>query len=160
MKTFKEKVAVITGAGSGMGRYLAVLLAKDGADVCICDVNKETLDETAEMIRKYNSISVNKKVTPELKYFSILFKNFFQKYGSLLGLFQESKKEFLNGLNLLLLKSKKIKITEIEKKIEDRNNARKLKDYNISDKIRDELLVLGIEIKDNKDGKTSWSVKV
>ena len=113
-----------------------------------------------EMIRKFNSISVNKKVTPELKYFSILFKNFFQKYGSLLGLFQESKKEFLNGLNLLLLKSKKIKITEIEKKIEDRNNARKLKNYNISDKIRDELLVLGIEIKDNKDGKTSWSVKV
>ena len=113
-----------------------------------------------EMIRKFNSISVNKKVTPELKYFSILFKNFFQKYGSLLGLFQESKKEFLNGLNLLLLKSKKIKITEIEQKIEDRNNARKLKDYNISDKIRDELLVLGIEIKDNKDGKTSWSVKV
>ena len=113
-----------------------------------------------EMIRKFNSISVNKKVTPELKYFSILFKNFFQKYGSLLGLFQESKKEFLNGLNLLLLKSKKIKITEIEKKIEDRNNARKLKDYNISDKIRNELLVLGIEIKDDKDGKTSWSVKV
>ena len=113
-----------------------------------------------EMIRKFNSISVNKKVNPELKYFSILFKNFFQKYGSVLGLFQESKKEFLNGLNLLLLKSKKIKITEIEQKIEDRNNARKLKDYNISDKIRDELLVLGIEIKDNKDGKTSWSVKV
>ena len=54
MKTFKEKVAVITGAGSGMGRYLAVLLAKDGADVCICDVNQETLDETAEMLRKYN----------------------------------------------------------------------------------------------------------
>ena len=39
MKSFKEKVAVITGAGSGMGRYLAVLLAKDGADVCVCDVN-------------------------------------------------------------------------------------------------------------------------
>ena len=36
-----------------MGRYLAVLLAKDGADVCICDVNQETLDETAEMLRKY-----------------------------------------------------------------------------------------------------------
>ena len=52
MKTFKDKVAVITGAGSGMGRYLAVLLAKDGADVCICDVNQETLDETAQMLRK------------------------------------------------------------------------------------------------------------
>lgn len=54
MKTFKEKVAVITGAGSGMGRYLAILLAKDGADVCVCDVNETTLNETVSMLRKYN----------------------------------------------------------------------------------------------------------
>ena len=54
MKTFKDKVAVITGAGSGMGRYLAILLAKDGADVCVCDVNEETLNETVEMLRQYN----------------------------------------------------------------------------------------------------------
>ena len=54
MKSFKDKVAVITGAGSGMGRYLAVLLAKDGADVCVCDVNEETLQETVEILRKYN----------------------------------------------------------------------------------------------------------
>ena len=54
MKTFKDKVAVITGAGSGMGRYLAVLLAQDGADVCVTDVNEETLNETVEMLRKYN----------------------------------------------------------------------------------------------------------
>ena len=54
MKTFRDKVAVITGAGSGMGRYLAILLAKDGADVVVCDVNQETLNETVEMLRKYN----------------------------------------------------------------------------------------------------------
>lgn len=54
MKSFKEKVAVITGAGSGMGRYLAILLARDGADVCVCDVNEKTLNETVIMLRKYN----------------------------------------------------------------------------------------------------------
>ena len=54
MKIFKEKVAVITGAGSGMGRYLAILLARDGADVCVCDVNEKTLNETVIMLRKYN----------------------------------------------------------------------------------------------------------
>ena len=61
MKTFKGKVAVITGAGSGMGRYLAVLLAQDGADVCVCDVNEETLNETVEMLRPY-SVSVSSQV--------------------------------------------------------------------------------------------------
>ena len=46
MKSFSKKVAVITGAGSGMGRYLAVLLAKAGANVAICEINQTTLAET------------------------------------------------------------------------------------------------------------------
>ena len=49
MRTFNDKVAVITGAGSGMGRYLAILLAQDGADVCVPDVNEETLNETVQI---------------------------------------------------------------------------------------------------------------
>ena len=61
MKSFREKVAVITGAGSGIGRYLAVLLAKDGADVCVCDVNEKTLGETVAMLRKYN-VSVSSHI--------------------------------------------------------------------------------------------------
>ena len=54
MKDFMSKVAVITGAGSGMGRYLAVLLAKSGCDVVICDVNEDTLAGTAAMLKNYN----------------------------------------------------------------------------------------------------------
>lgn len=54
MKDFTGKTAVITGAGSGMGRYLAVLLAKAGANVAICDINEETLNGTAAMVRQYN----------------------------------------------------------------------------------------------------------
>ena len=38
MKNFTNKVAVITGAGSGMGRYLAVLLAKAGANVAMLNL--------------------------------------------------------------------------------------------------------------------------
>lgn len=54
MKDFAGKTAVVTGAGSGMGRYLAVLLAKAGANVAICDINEETLGGTAAMVRQYN----------------------------------------------------------------------------------------------------------
>lgn len=54
MNDFTGKTAVITGAGSGMGRYLAVLLAKAGANVAICDINEETLNGTAAMVRQYN----------------------------------------------------------------------------------------------------------
>jgi len=54
MKSFAGKVAIITGAGSGMGRYLAILLAQEGADVCVCDVNNETLSKTVDMLRQFN----------------------------------------------------------------------------------------------------------
>ena len=54
MKSFKNKVAVITGAGSGIGRYLAILLAKEGSNVVVCDINEETLNETVDMLNQYN----------------------------------------------------------------------------------------------------------
>ena len=54
MKSFKNKVALITGAASGMGRYLAINLAKEGADVVICDVDESGLKETEKLIKAYN----------------------------------------------------------------------------------------------------------
>jgi short-subunit dehydrogenase len=52
MKRFKNKVAAITGAGSGMGRELALQLAAEGCHVAISDVNATALAETAELIAK------------------------------------------------------------------------------------------------------------
>jgi cysteinyl-tRNA synthetase len=43
--------------------------------------------------------------------------------------------------------------------INARLEARKAKNWAESDRIRDELAKLGISIKDNKDGTTSWEVK-
>ena len=37
--------------------------------------------------------------------------------------------------------------------------ARAAKDWKESDRIRDELAAMGVSIKDNKDGTTSWEVK-
>jgi 3-oxoacyl-[acyl-carrier protein] reductase len=44
------KVALITGAGRGIGRTIAVTLAKEGVDLCINDVNLEAAEEAADEI--------------------------------------------------------------------------------------------------------------
>lgn len=52
MKSFENKVAAITGAGSGIGRALALGLARQGCHVALSDVNSAGLKETAELVRK------------------------------------------------------------------------------------------------------------
>ena len=51
MKSFNNKVAAITGAASGIGRALALELAKDKCDLALSDVNEAGLNETAEKAR-------------------------------------------------------------------------------------------------------------
>jgi len=45
-----RKVAVVTGAGSGIGREIAIRLVKDGANVAVVDKNLKSAQGTAEMI--------------------------------------------------------------------------------------------------------------
>ena len=46
MKDFRNRIAVITGGGTGMGRELAKQLAAEGCHVATCDVSAEHLAET------------------------------------------------------------------------------------------------------------------
>ena len=61
MKNFQDKVAVITGSGSGMGRELAIELAQAGANIALVEWNEETLNETAELLKAYN-VGVSKHI--------------------------------------------------------------------------------------------------
>jgi 3-oxoacyl-[acyl-carrier protein] reductase len=47
------KVALITGGARGIGREIALLFAKEGADIAICDVNKEVAAATQKEIEAF-----------------------------------------------------------------------------------------------------------
>ncbi len=48
----ENKVAIITGAGSGIGRETAILFAKEGAKVVVADINEMGSEETVAEIKK------------------------------------------------------------------------------------------------------------
>jgi NAD(P)-dependent dehydrogenase (short-subunit alcohol dehydrogenase family) len=49
MKSFRDKLAVITGGGTGMGRSLAEQLSAEGCHVAMCDVSRENMAETKRL---------------------------------------------------------------------------------------------------------------
>ena len=70
MFSLKDKHAVVTGAGSGIGKAVAILLAKQGATVYVADINAQQAEETAReigsnAIAKTADVS-NQKATEDL----------------------------------------------------------------------------------------------
>jgi NAD(P)-dependent dehydrogenase (short-subunit alcohol dehydrogenase family) len=63
MKHFKGKVAAITGASSGIGRALAMQLAREGAELALSDVVEDGLAETVERCRELAKITGRGKIS-------------------------------------------------------------------------------------------------
>ena len=63
----KDKVAVITGAASGIGKEMAIEFAREGAKVCIADLSGDAATATALEITKSGGIAmaVTMNVTDE-----------------------------------------------------------------------------------------------
>lgn len=61
----KDKVAIVTGSGRGIGRAVALAFAREGADVVISDVDMEPAEQTAEEVRRMGrrSLAVRTDVT-------------------------------------------------------------------------------------------------
>lgn len=63
----RDKVCVITGAGSGMGRVASLLFAKEGAKIVAADMNGKAAEETAAAIQaeKGSAVAVQADVSSE-----------------------------------------------------------------------------------------------
>ena len=62
----KDKVAVITGAASGIGKEIAIIFAQEGAKIVIADLNQDGADAVAkELGGPANAIGVGMDVTDE-----------------------------------------------------------------------------------------------
>ena len=46
------KIAMVTGAGMGLGRASCLLLAREGASIAVTDIDAQLAEETAEMVRQ------------------------------------------------------------------------------------------------------------
>ena len=64
MENFNNKIAVVTGGGTGMGRELVRQLAKEGCHVAMCDVIEENMiEKCGELLATYDSIRLPLDVT-------------------------------------------------------------------------------------------------
>jgi len=63
--TFEQKVALITGAGQGMGKAVAITLGQQGAQIAVNDRNKDAAEATASELQKLgiNAIAIPADVT-------------------------------------------------------------------------------------------------
>ncbi len=57
----ENKVAIVTGSGQGIGKGIALELAKEGAKVVVSDINQENIDRTVDEIKSFNPNTIGVK---------------------------------------------------------------------------------------------------
>lgn len=112
-----------------------------------------------EIVRIFNSgYKLGQKVTPTVRSRAQAIKDWVNKQGSLLALFQESAGKFLRTLDDMLLEHNQLNRNEIDAIVTERNSARAQKDFKKSDELRAKLVSMGIAVSDTSEG-TFWEVQ-
>lgn len=118
----------------------------------------EVMARIFEVVRQFNNLCRGPgKMTAEKLAACEVFFHWVKNKGSVMALFQETPSEFLINLDDMLLEKKNLTRSDIDKKVSERAQARVDKDYALSDKLRDELTQMGIQLRDTADG-TEWEV--
>jgi len=84
MKALKNKVAIVTGAGSGIGKATAELFAAEGATLVLADINEQNMEAVALKINMDNeSLTCFPADVSIESHIDSLFSYIYQKYKSL-----------------------------------------------------------------------------
>jgi NAD(P)-dependent dehydrogenase (short-subunit alcohol dehydrogenase family) len=83
VESFKDKVAVVTGGGSGIGRALSLALAREGARVVVADLDEAAMDGVTRQARAHgvDALAVRTDVT-ELAQVQALAERAWQAFGA------------------------------------------------------------------------------
>jgi 3-oxoacyl-[acyl-carrier protein] reductase len=80
----RDKVAIVTGGGQGIGRAICLALAKEGCDLVIGDINFQTAEKVAEEIRSLQRKSLAIKVdVSDSKQVNQMVKNTLKEFGKI-----------------------------------------------------------------------------
>ncbi len=123
------------------------------------DVNSaEFISFIFEGVRAFNALGFkNKKWNANHRANSERFNHWINENGQMAALFQEDPSEMKNRFDEILIKEKEIDISIVADLVNKRNIARESKNWDESDKYRDELVAMGIELQDGI-GK-GWTIK-
>jgi short-subunit dehydrogenase len=83
MKTFNGKTAVITGAGSGLGRSFALQLYAAGSRLALCDIDLSGIEETLRIIGdSSNRVSLHQADVANREHMSRVATDVFSQHGA------------------------------------------------------------------------------
>jgi len=110
-------------------------------------------------VRIVNRIATDKNLrkAEPMKDVLVEIREFLSRAGKILGVLNLAPAVFLEELKDIQLKRKNIAREEVEALIAKRQDARKNKDFALADSLREQLVALGIEVKDTPAGPV-WEV--
>lgn len=80
----KDKVSIVTGGGSGLGRSMCLNLAKEGSKIVVADLNKDSAEETVKLIQDNGGEGIGVVVdVVDIKQIEDMVKTVIDTFGSI-----------------------------------------------------------------------------